>query len=203
MIPTVIEKTKDGERAYDIYSRLLKDRVIFINDAIDSQLSANVIAQLLFLEKENPDKDIYMYISSPGGSTNAGLAIFDVMNHVKPDIITISVGMSASMGAFLLAGGTKGKRYALPNSEIMIHQPSIESIGGQATEVEIYAKQMIKTKEQFINYFAQFTGQKKAQIEKDMERDYWMNAQEAKDYGLIDEMVQYSNSNGKWKPILG
>ncbi|MEI7603851.1 MAG: ATP-dependent Clp protease proteolytic subunit [bacterium] len=204
MIPTVIEKTKDGERAYDIYSRLLKDRIIFISDEIDFQLAANVIAQLLFLEKENSEKDIFMYIASPGGSTNAGLAIFDVMNHVKPNIVTIGVGMAASMGAFLLAGGTKGKRYILPNAQVMIHQPSISAIGGQATEVEIYAKQILKTKEQFIDYFVQFTSQKRTQVEKDMDRDYWMNANEALDYGIVDEVLEYHQFAGKkaWKPIM-
>lgn len=204
MIPTVIEKTRDGERSYDIYSRLLKDRIIFITEEIDFQMAMNVNAQLLFLEKENPEKDIFMYIASPGGSTNAGLAIFDFMNHVKPDVVTIGVGMAASMGAFLLAGGTKGKRYILPNAQVMIHQPSITNIGGQATEVEIYAKQIIKTKEQFIDYFVQFTGQKRAQIEKDMDRDYWMNATEALEYGIVDEVLDY-NTKGKknpWKAIM-
>jgi ATP-dependent Clp protease protease subunit len=145
-----------------------------------------------------------MYIASPGGSTDAGLAIFDVMNYIKSNVVTIGVGMAVSMGAFLLAGGTKGKRYILPNAQVMIHQPSITSVGGQATEVEIYAKQILKTKDQFIDYFVQFTGQKKAQIEKDMDRDYWMNSEEALKYGIVDEIISYSDLTGAkpWKPIL-
>lgn len=206
MVPTVIEKTREGERAYDIYSRLLKDRIIFLSDEIDFPLMNNVIGQLLFLEKENSEKDIYLYIASPGGSTDAGLAIFDVMNYIKPNVVTIGVGMAASMGAFLLAGGTKGKRYILPNAKVMIHQPSIGNVGGQATDVEIYAKQIIKTKEQFIDYFVQFTGQKRALIEKDMDRDYWLNAKEALDYGIVDEIIEYDTTNistkNRWKPIL-
>ena len=204
MIPTVIEKTRDGERAYDIYSRLLKDRIIFINDEIDNALTANVIAQLLFLEKENSEKDIYIYISSGGGSIDDGLAIFDVMNHIKPNIVTIAVGMVASMATFLLAAGTKGKRFILPNSRIMIHQAGVGNIGGKASDVEIYANNLLKINEQMIAYLMQFTGQKRAQIEKDIDRDYWMNAKEAVDYGLVDEMLKYNTFAGKttWKPIM-
>jgi len=204
MIPTIIEKTRDGERSYDIYSRLLKDRIIFLGDAVDTQLANNVIAQLLFLERDNSEKDIYIYISSPGGDVNAGLAIFDVMNHIKPDVVTIGVGMAASMGAFLLSGGTKGKRYILPNSQVLIHQPSISSIGGQATEIEIYANWILKAKEQLTQYLIQFTGQKRSQIEKDIDRDHWMNAQEALDYGLVDHMLEYSDVKKKnaWKAVI-
>ena len=204
MIPTIIEKTRDGERAYDIYSRLLKDRIIFINDEIDGPLTINVIAQLLFLEKDNPEKDIYIYISSPGGSIDDGLAIFDVMNHIKPNIVTVSVGMVASMATFLLASGTKGKRYILPNSRVMIHQAGVGNIGGKAADVQIYAKNLLKINEQMILYLMQFTGQKRAQIEKDIDRDHWMNAQEALDYGLVDGILEYTKFSGKsaWKPIM-
>lgn len=204
LVPTVIETTNRGERAYDIYSRLLKDRIIVLHDQIDFGLSGLVIAQLLFLEKEDPKKDIYMYINSPGGSVNEGLAIFDVMNSISCDVVTIGMGMCASMGAFLLAGGTKGKRYSMPNNEVMIHQPLMQSgPGGQATDIEITARQIIKSKEQLIKYIMQFTGQPEEVIRKDVERDYWMNAEEAKKYGLVDKIVETTSKKASaWKPIM-
>lgn len=188
LIPTVIEKTPMGERAYDIYSRLLKDRIIFLGGPIDDNVANLVIAQLLFLANEDPKKDISLYINSPGGSVTAGLAILDTMNFVKPDVSTICVGVAASMGANLLAGGTKGKRFALPNSEVMIHQPS-GGFEGQATDIEITAKQMLKIKKRLNEIFAKNTGQKLSQIEKDMERDFYMDAAESKKYGIIDDVI--------------
>lgn len=189
LIPTVIEKSSMGERAYDIYSRLLRDRIIFLAGGIDDHTANIVIAQLLFLENEDPKKDIKLYINSPGGSVTAGLAIYDTMQHIKPDVSTICVGMAASMGAFLLAGGAKGKRFALPNSEIMIHQPH-GGAEGQATDIEITARQILKLRARLNEIMAKNTGQKVAQIEKDVERDYFMSADEAKKYGLIDETVK-------------
>ena len=189
LIPTVIEKSSMGERAYDIYSRLLRDRIIFLGGPIDDHVANITIAQLLFLENEDPKKDIKLYINSPGGSVTAGLAIYDTMQHIKPDVSTICVGMAASMGAFLLSGGSKGKRFALPNSEIMIHQPS-GGAEGQATDIEITAKQIIKIRAKLNEIMAKNTGQKLAQIEKDVERDYFMSADEAKKYGIIDETVK-------------
>lgn len=188
LIPTVLEKTPQGERAYDIYSRLLKDRIIFLGSAIDDNVANLVIAQLLFLANEDPKKDIQLYIHSPGGSITAGMAIYDTMQFIKPDVSTICVGMAASMGAFLLAGGAKGKRYALPNSEVMIHQPS-GGAEGQATDIEISAKRILKMRANLNEIMAKNTGQKLSQIEKDVERDFFMEAPEAKKYGIIDAVI--------------
>lgn len=188
LIPTVIEKTNMGERAYDIYSRLLKDRIIFLAGPIDDHVANIVIAQLLFLANEDPKKDIYLYINSPGGIITSGLAIYDTMQFIKPDVSTICVGMAASMGAFLLAGGAKGKRYALPNSEVMIHQPS-GGAEGQATDIEISAKRILKMRQILNEIMAKNTGQKVEQIERDVERDYFMDAAAAKKYGIIDDVI--------------
>ena len=189
LIPTVIEKSSLGERAYDIYSRLLRDRIIFLGGPIDDNVANIVIAQLLFLENEDPKKDIKLYINSPGGSVASGLAIYDTMQHIKPDVSTICVGMAASMGAFLLAGGTKGKRFTLPNSEVMIHQPH-GGAEGQATDIEISARQILKIRARLKEMLAKNTGQKVAQIEKDVERDNYMSVDEAKKYGIVDEIVK-------------
>ena len=188
LIPTVIEKTVGGERAYDIYSRLLRDRIIFLAGPIDDNVANIVIAQLLFLTNEDSKKDIYLYINSPGGSVAAGMAIYDTMQFVKPDVSTICVGMAASMGAFLLAGGQKGKRFALPNSEVMIHQPS-GGVEGQATDIEISARHILKLRAKINEMMAKNTGQKIAQIERDVERDFYMDAVEAKKYGLVDDVI--------------
>lgn len=189
LIPTVIEKSSLGERAYDIYSRLLRDRIIFLAGVIDDHTANIVIAQLLFLENEDPKKDIKLYINSPGGSVTAGLAIYDTMQHIKPDVSTICVGVAASMGAFLLAGGTKGKRLALPNSEVMIHQPS-GGAEGQATDIEITARQILKLRARLNDILSKNTGQKVSQIERDVERDNYMSADEAKKYGIVDEIIK-------------
>lgn len=189
LVPTVIEKTQFGERAYDIYSRLLKDRIIFLSGGINDAVANAVIAQMLFLESQNPKEDIKLYINSPGGHVYAGMAIFDTMNHIKPDVSTIAVGISASMGAFLLAAGKKGKRFALPNSEILLHQP-MGGAEGQATEIEIAAKQILKTKAKLNLILSKATGQTLAKIEKDTDRDFWMNAEEAKEYGVVDEVIK-------------
>ena len=189
LIPTVIEKSSLVERSYVISSRLLRDRIIFLGGPIDDNVPNIVIAQLLFLENEDPKKDIKLYINSPGGSVTAGLAIYDTMQHIKPDVSTICVGMAASMGAFLLAGGTKGKRFALPNSEVMIHQPH-GGAEGQATDIEISARQILKIRARLNDMLAKNTGQKVAQIEKDVERDNYMSADEAKKYGIVDEIVK-------------
>lgn len=187
-VPYVIEQTSRGERSYDIYSRLLNDRIIFLGEEV-TDVSANlIVAQLLFLESEDPGKDIHMYINSPGGSVSAGLAIYDTMQYIKCDVSTICIGMAASMGAFLLAGGTKGKRMALPNSEIMIHQPS-GGAQGQATEIKIVAEQILKTKRKLNEILAANTGKPLVQIEIDTERDNYMSAEEAKAYGLIDNVI--------------
>ena len=188
MVPMVIEQSGRGERSYDIYSRLLKERVIFMVGPVNDQVANLVVAQLLFLESENPDKDISFYINSPGGSVSAGMAIFDTMNFIKPQVSTLCIGMAASMGAFLLAAGAKGKRFSLPNSKIMIHQPSGGS-QGQATEIEIQAREILKTREQLNRILAECTGQPLERIERDTERDYYMSAQECKDYGLIDQVI--------------
>lgn len=188
LIPTVIEKTNMGERAYDIYSRLLKERIIFLGGPIDDHVANLVIAQLLFLANEDPKKDIQLYINSPGGVTTAGMAIYDTMNFIKPDVSTICVGMAASMGAFLLAGGAKGKRFALPNSEVMIHQPH-GGAEGQATDIEISAKRILKIRALMNELLAKNTGQKLSQIEKDVERDFYMEAKDAKTYGIIDGII--------------
>ena len=188
LVPMVIETTNRGERAYDIYSRLLKDRIIFLGAPIDDIFSNLVIAQLLFLEAEDPEKDINVYINSPGGSVTAGLGIYDTMQYVKAPITTICLGQAASMGAFLLAGGTKGKRYALPNARVMIHQP-MGGFQGQATEIDIHAKEILKIRERLNHIMAYHTGQPLERIEKDTERDYFMSGDEAKEYGIIDEVI--------------
>lgn len=188
LVPMVVEQTSRGERAYDIYSRLLKDRIIFIGSAIDEQVANLMIAQMLFLEAEDPDKDIHVYINSPGGSITAGMAIFDTMQYIKPSVSTICVGMAASMGAFLLAAGEKGKRFALPNSEIMIHQP-LGGTQGQATDIQIHAKRILEMKDKLNEILAERTGQKKETIAADTERDNFMSAEVAKEYGIIDEVL--------------
>ncbi len=188
LVPYVVEQTGNGERSYDIYSRLLKDRIIVLSDEVNDVTASIIVAQLLFLESEDPDKDIYFYINSPGGSVTAGMAIYDTMNYIKCDVSTICIGLAASMGAFLLSSGAKGKRISLPNSEIMIHQP-LGGAKGQATDVEIHAKWLLKTKEKLNNILAKNTGQSLKQIVKDTERDNFMSAQEALDYGLIDKII--------------
>jgi ATP-dependent Clp protease protease subunit len=192
LIPTVIEKTSNGERAYDIYSRLLKERIIFLGGPVSDAVANTVIAQLLFLEHEDAKKDIQLYINSPGGSVTAGMAIYDAMQYVKPDVATMCVGIAASMGAFLLAAGKKGKRFTLPNSEILLHQVAVDSIGGQATEIEISARQILKTKQRLNQILAKSTGQSLAKVEKDTERDFWLSAEEAKAYGVVDEIIKKS-----------
>lgn len=188
LVPTVIEKSYQGERAYDIYSRLLKDRVIFLGTAIDGTVANLIIAQLLFLENESPTKDIIMYINSPGGQVTAGLAIYDTMQYIKPNVSTVCIGMAASMGAVLLAGGTKGKRFALPNAEVMIHQP-LGGTEGQASDIRIHAEHILKTKDRLNNILAKHTGQPLATIEKDTDRDFFQTAEEAKKYGLVDHIL--------------
>jgi ATP-dependent Clp protease protease subunit len=188
MVPMVIEQSGRGERSYDIYSRLLKERVIFLVGPVNDYVANLVVAQLLFLESENPDKDISFYINSPGGSVSSGMAIYDTMNFIKPQVSTLCTGMAASMGAFLLAAGEKGKRFALPNAKIMIHQPSGGS-QGQATEIEIAAREILKTREQLNKILSQCTGQPLERIERDTERDYYMSADECKEYGLIDQVI--------------
>ncbi len=192
LVPYVVEQTSRGERSYDIYSRLLKDRIIFLGEEVNEVTAGLVIAQLLFLEAEDPDKDIQLYINSPGGSVSAGLAIYDTMQYIKCDVSTICMGMAASMGAFLLAGGTKGKRYALPNAEIMIHQP-LGGAQGQATEIEIAAKHILHTKERLNKILAANTGQPLDVIAADTDRDNWKTAEEAKEYGLIDCVITSRN----------
>lgn len=189
LVPTVVEQTGRGERAYDIYSRLLKDRIIFLSDEVNDTTASLVVAQLLFLEAEDPDKDIHLYINSPGGSVTAGMAIYDTMQYIKPDVSTICIGLAASMGAFLLNAGAKGKRFALPNSEIMIHQP-LGGAKGQATDIEIHAKWILKIKERLNTILSERTGQPIEKIKEDTERDNFMSAQEAKEYGLIDEVIE-------------
>jgi ATP-dependent Clp protease protease subunit len=192
LIPTVIEKTQYGERAYDIYSRLLKERIIFLGGGINDAVANTVIAQLLFLDHEDQKKDIKLYINSPGGSVPAGMAIYDTMQFVKADVSTICVGMAASMGAFLLAGGKKGKRFVLPNSQILLHQILVPGIEGQATEIEIFTKQLLKTKQKMNQILAKHTGQSIAKIEKDTDRDFWLSAEEAREYGVVDELIKNS-----------
>ena len=188
MVPMVIEQSGRGERAYDIYSRLLRERVIFLVGPVNDQTANVVVAQLLFLESENPDKDISFYINSPGGSVSAGMSIFDTMQFIKPDVSTLCMGIAASMGAFLLAAGAKGKRFALPNSRVMIHQPS-GGAQGQATDIEIQAREILKLRESLNNILAKRTGQPLEKIRADSERDYFMSADEARDYGLIDQVI--------------
>ena len=189
LVPTVIEKSQFGERAYDIYSRLLRENIIFLGGAIDDHVANIVIAQLLFLQSEDPKKDISLYVNSPGGSVTATLAIVDTMNHIKNDVSTVCVGMAASGGAIVLSSGKKGKRYALPNAEVMIHQP-LGGVEGQATDIAITAKQILKTRENLNKMLAKNTGKPLAQIEKDVERDFYMDAEEAKKYGVIDEILK-------------
>ena len=190
LIPTVIEQSGRGERAFDIYSRLLKERIIFLVGPVDDHTANLVVAQLLFLESENPDKDIYFYINSPGGSVTAGMSICDTMKFIKPDVQTLCLGQAASMGAFLLSAGTKGKRFALPNSRVMIHQPLISGgLGGQASDIEIHARELLKLKEKLNQMLAEHTGKSLEQIERDTDRDNFMSAQEAADYGLIDKVI--------------
>lgn len=188
MVPMVIEQSGRGERSYDIYSRLLKERVIFLVGEVNDQTANLVVAQLLFLESENPEKDISFYINSPGGSVSAGLAIFDTMQFIKPDVSTLCMGMAASMGSFLLMAGAKGKRFSLPNAKVMIHQPS-GGTSGQATDIEIHAREIIKTRERLNKIYADRTGQPVEKIASDMERDRYLSADEAKDYGLVDEVI--------------
>ncbi len=189
LIPTVIEKSQHGERAYDIYSRLLRENIIFLGSAIDDSVANTVIAQLLFLQSENPKKDISLYINSPGGSVTSTLAMIDTMNHIKNDVSTVCVGMAASGGAWLLASGVKGKRYALTNAEIMIHQP-LGGAEGQATDIEITAKQILKLKDKLTKMMAKATGQNEKKVSDDIERDYFMSAEEAKNYGIIDKVLK-------------
>ena len=188
MVPMVIETSGRGERAYDIYSRLLKERVIFLVGEVNDHAANLVVAQMLFLESENPEKDISFYINSPGGSVSAGMAIFDTMNFIKPAVSTLCMGMAASMGAFLLTSGAKGKRFCLPNSKVMIHQP-LGGTRGQATEIEIHAREILKTREQLNRILSEKTGQPMEKIERDTERDYYLSADEAKEYGLVDEVI--------------
>ncbi|KAA9218654.1 MULTISPECIES: ATP-dependent Clp endopeptidase proteolytic subunit ClpP [Aerococcus] len=188
LVPTVIEQSPRGERAYDIYSRLLKDRIIMLSGEVNDDMANSVIAQLLFLDAQDNDKDIYIYINSPGGSVTAGMAIYDTMQFVNADVVTIVTGLAASMGSILLIGGTKGKRYALPHSEVLIHQP-LGGVQGQATEIEISARHILQTKQTLKEIIAERSGQDIDKVEKDMDRDYWMTAKEAKEYGIIDEIM--------------
>ena len=194
LIPNVVERTSNGERGYDLYSRLLKDRIIFLADEITDQVANIVVAQLLFLEMDNPDADISLYINSPGGSITAGMAIYDTMNYIKCDVRTVCVGMAASMGAFLLMAGEKGKRLALPNSEVMIHQP-LGGASGQATDVEIRAKWLLRTKEKMTRLMSEITGQEQEKLRADCERDYFMTAEEALNYGIIDQIYYPRKKN--------
>jgi ATP-dependent Clp protease protease subunit len=189
LIPMVVEQTSRGERAYDIYSRLLKDNVIFLGQPIDDNVSNLIIAQMLFLEAENPEKDISIYINSPGGSITAGLAIYDTMQYVKPDIATICIGQAASMAAVLLAAGKKGKRYALPNSRVLIHQPLMHGLGGQASEIDIHARDIMRMKQRMSQILADHTGQPMEKVDKDTDRDYILQASDAVEYGLVDQVI--------------
>ena len=190
-VPVVVERTSRGERSYDIYSRLLKDRIVMLSGEIEDGMAASIVAQLLFLEAEDPDKDIYLYINSPGGVITSGFSIYDTMNYIKPDVCTICIGQAASMGAFLLSCGAPGKRYALPNSRIMIHQP-LGGARGQATDIEIQAREILRLKEILNGILAKNTGQKLSKIVKDTERDFFMSSAEAKEYGLVDKIVEKS-----------
>jgi ATP-dependent Clp protease protease subunit len=196
LVPYVIEQTSKGERSYDIYSRLLKDRIIFLGDEVNDDTASIVVAQLLFLEAEDPEKDSHLYINSPGGSVTAGMAIYDTMHYIKSDVSTVCIGMAASMGAFLLAGGAKGKRYILPNAEVMIHQPS-GGAKGQATEIEIAAKNIIRTKEKLNRILAENTGKSYEQMCIDTDRDNWMSAKEAVEYGLVDSVIESHDTGDK------
>jgi ATP-dependent Clp protease, protease subunit len=188
MIPTVIESSGRGDRAFDIYSRLLRERIVFLGQQVTDEIANLVVAQLLFLEAEDPDKDIYLYINSPGGSVSAGMGMFDTMNQIRPDVCTICIGLAASMGAFLLSAGAKGKRMSLPNSRIMIHQP-LGGAQGQATDIEIQAKEILYLKQKLNQHLADHTGQPLSKIEEDTERDFFMSAEESKEYGLIDQVI--------------
>ena len=189
LIPMVVEQSNRGERAYDIYSRLLKDNIIFLGTPIDDNVANVVTAQLLFLEAEDPEKDIHLYINSPGGSISAGMAVYDTMQYIRPDVSTICIGQAASMGALLLSAGAKGKRFALPNSRILIHQPSMSGLAGQATDIDIHAKEILRLREAMNQILARHTGQEISRIEKDVERDYIMTAEQAKIYGLVDQVI--------------
>lgn len=195
LVPTVIEQSGRGERAFDIYSRLLKERIVFLVGPVTDESANLVVAQLLFLESENPDKDIFFYINSPGGSVTAGMSIYDTMNFIKPDVSTLCLGQAASMGAFLLSAGEKGKRFALPNSRIMIHQPLISGgLGGQASDIEIHARELLKIKEKLNRLMAKHCGRDLADLERDTDRDNFMSAEEAKEYGLIDQILENRTS---------
>jgi ATP-dependent Clp protease protease subunit len=194
LIPMVVEQTNRGERAYDIYSRLLKDNIIFLGTPIDDNVANVVTAQLLFLEAEDPEKDIHLYINSPGGAISAGMAIYDTMQYIRPNVSTICVGQAASMGALLLSAGTKGKRFALPNSRILIHQPSMSGLAGQATYIDIHAKEILRLRESMNQILAKHTGQNTEKIEKDVERDYIMTAEQAREYGLVDQVISKRES---------
>lgn len=188
LIPTVIEKSSFGERAYDIYSRLLRERIIFLTGEVNDQMANTIVAQLLFLESEDPKKEISLYVNSPGGSVSAGMAIIDTMNHIKPEVSTICVGIAASMGAWILSQGQKGKRFALPNAEILIHQP-LGGVSGQASDIAITAENILKIKKKMMKMLSDATGQKVEKIEKDVDRDFWMDADEAKKYGIVDKIM--------------
>jgi ATP-dependent Clp protease protease subunit len=189
LVPMVVEQTSRGERAYDIYSRLLRDNIIFLGTPVDDTIANLVIAQLLFLEAEDPEKDVSVYINSPGGSITAGMAIYDTMQFIRPDVVTICIGQAASMAALLLSAGAPGKRYALPNSRILIHQPSMGGLSGQATDIDIHAREILRMREITNQLLAKHTGQKLDKVEKDVERDFIMNAQQSKEYGIIDEII--------------
>jgi len=189
LVPMVVEQTSRGERAYDIYSRLLRDNIIFLGTPVDDTIANLVIAQLLFLEAEDPEKDVSLYINSPGGSITAGMAIYDTMQFIRPDVVTICIGQAASMAALLLSAGAAGKRYALPNSRILIHQPSMGGLSGQATDIDIHAREILRMREITNQLLAKHTGQKLDKVEKDVERDFIMNAQQSKEYGIIDEII--------------
>ena len=197
LVPIVVEQTGRGERSFDIFSRLLKERIVFLGLPIDDTIASLVIAQLLFLESEEPDKDIHLYINSPGGSVSAGLAIYDTMQYIRPDVSTICIGMAASMAAVLLAGGAKGKRTALPNSKIMIHQPWIGGLQGQTSDIEIHAREMMKTREILYNILSKHTGHDLDKITKDCDRDYYLSAKEAVEYKIIDNILEKWNSSSK------
>ncbi|HZT71379.1 MAG TPA: ATP-dependent Clp endopeptidase proteolytic subunit ClpP [Terriglobia bacterium] len=190
LIPMVVEQTNRGERAYDIYSRLLRDNIIFIGTPIDDNVANLVTAQLLFLEAEDPEKDVSLYINSPGGVVTAGMAIYDTMQFIRPDVATICIGQAASVAALLLAAGTRGKRFALPNSRVLIHQPTMGGLSGQATDIDIHAREILRVRAGLNEIMAKHTGQPLEKIERDVERDFWMNAQQAKEYGIVDEIIE-------------
>jgi len=201
LVPMVIEQTHRGERAYDVYSRLLKDRIVFIGTGINDDVANLIIAQLLFLESEDPDKDIYLYVNSPGGVVTAGLAIYDTMQYVRPDVSTICLGQAASMGAVLLAAGAPGKRFALPHARILIHQP-MGGFQGQATDIDIHAREILRMREELNNILVKHTKQNIKKIQSDTERDYFMSGEEAKEYGIVDEVVTYRDKGGKKMEIV-